>query len=817
MTGAEVLRKMEAIDTKYGKVEENKKNDLKRKRGLRTFGDYDDECAKPLDKKGKEFFLNTVEYEQARKWVLRQAAKNSEWEEKYNTYQENLNSRSQSQRGNRRTEKLIDYVSWLRQQLKNDEDSSFKKLVDGPSGLIPIQFDDGGQPIGPNRKFLCTFIGETTWENLSPLVGDWRNLEEEDKEFIRKAVTKSRLRTINYDAYETDEERKSKRPKGVKKKDWIEFVDRLSTPEEQEKREKGKAARNKMHYPHTTGQLGASGMEEILKKGRPKGSVKRYKIFMACHTEDGTYPEEMKERMSYSKSPMLMDKDLDNDAVAIKYGADGNGHARGYNGHLKKTNLRVSTPFRRVIERERVKQAMLNEVQESLEVEANERRQLEIRVAAFKYRESLRGAYMHRPFERNVPHLRDKDNNTPRVSAQIESSTCHYIDPSNIHAIIVVVAIVAVAAATAAIAKALVKVAHAAVVVLRLTGGSGRCMTTRVDWAVVRIQAVFRGYLAKKALLALKGLVKLQALVRGHIVRKKIADTMRVMQVLVRAQDQARARASSRSNMGTRRHSNKPSMSHPSPPTPKKYECTRCSNSTSHNQLSNLKRSAVTQSSYDNFNFGKAHLGRRGLHSSYNALSLDRNSQSLTSIDSPSRDSTTAQRSTSSASSSEVQSTVKPLRFYDDIDDEMFSAMEENPQFYLATSRPCSAKGRGSFTPTKSYSATSGPGSGKRGGTFTPTKSEYSQSFYSGYSNHPNCMTNTRSSRAKVRSQSAPRQRLDLEKSSSTKRYYSAQRLSNLCANFTNKAYPGSERLDRLGMPYQNEMAGFDGINRNRY
>ncbi|KAF6152485.1 hypothetical protein GIB67_023179 [Kingdonia uniflora] len=514
-------------------------------RGLSTFGDYDDECAKPLDKKGKEYFLNTVKYEQAYKWVLRQAAENFEWVEKYNTFKENLNSRSQ----------------------------------------------------------------KTTSEKISPLVGDWRDLEEEDKEYIRKVVVetfdldpdehqvmldykanmvlkkwKSRLRKNNYDAYETDEEKKSKRPKGVKKEDWIEFVDRLSTPEEQAKREKGKTTKSKMHIPHTTGQLGASGKKEILEKGRSKDFVKRYEIFMACHTkEDVTYPEEMKERMIY---------ELEN--FTIRIFKDGNGHVRGYNGHLNKTNLRVSAPFRRVIEWERVKKAMLNEVQESLEVEANECRQLEKRVAAFESRESPCGAYMHRPFENTVS--------------------------------------------------------------------------------------------TSQALWALKGLVKLQAFVRGNIMRKKTTDTMRAIQVLVRVQARARARASSGSIMETRRHSNKPSMSHPGPPIPEKYERTRCSNNTSHNRFSNLKRSAVKQNSCDNFDFGKAHLGwhhlecrmekysetpirstptndekrekileidtgkplfnstgRRGLHSSYNALSLDRNSQSLTSIDSPSRDYTIAQ------------------------------------------------------------------------------------------------------------------------------------------------------------------------------
>ncbi|KAF6174358.1 hypothetical protein GIB67_027829, partial [Kingdonia uniflora] len=99
---------------------------------------------------------------------------------------------------------------------------------------------------------------------------------------------------------------------------------------------------------------------------------------------------------------LKLNSPLDNDTVAVEYGADGNGHVRGYNGHLNKTNIRVLTPLRRVIKQERVKQVMFNEVQESLEAKANEHRQLEKRVAAFESRESPRGAYMHRLFEHNV-------------------------------------------------------------------------------------------------------------------------------------------------------------------------------------------------------------------------------------------------------------------------------------------------------------------------------------------------------------------------------------------------------------------------------
>ncbi|XP_062209960.1 protein IQ-DOMAIN 19-like isoform X2 [Phragmites australis] len=61
------------------------------------------------------------------------------------------------------------------------------------------------------------------------------------------------------------------------------------------------------------------------------------------------------------------------------------------------------------------------------------------------------------------------------------------------------------------------------------------------DAAAVRIQATFKGYLARTALCALRGIVQLQALVRGQLVRKQANATLRCMQALLAAQFQLRA------------------------------------------------------------------------------------------------------------------------------------------------------------------------------------------------------------------------------------------------------------------------------------
>ncbi|KAL5726758.1 hypothetical protein ACHQM5_000022 [Ranunculus cassubicifolius] len=107
---------------------------------------------------------------------------------------------------------------------------------------------------------------------------------------------------------------------------------------------------------------------------------------------------------------------------------------------------------------------------------------------------------------------------------------------------------IAVAVATAEAAMA---TARAAVEVVRLTRPPSSSSNS-YDRSAVIIQTAFRGYLARRALRALKGLVKLQALVRGHNVRKQAKMTLQCMQALVRVQTRVRDQRMRLSQDGSR-------------------------------------------------------------------------------------------------------------------------------------------------------------------------------------------------------------------------------------------------------------------------
>uniref|UniRef100_A0A803LQQ3 DUF4005 domain-containing protein n=1 Tax=Chenopodium quinoa TaxID=63459 RepID=A0A803LQQ3_CHEQI len=403
-----------------------------------------------------------------------------------------------------------------------------------------------------------------------------------------------------------------------------------------------------------------------------------------------------------------------------------------------------------------------------------------------KRRWSFVKSYRDKSTTKTPPPLSRPSDTTTAVSGD---------DDANKHAI-------AVAAATAAVAEAAVAAAQAAAA-------------------------------ARRALRALKGLVKLQALVRGHIMRRKTTETMRCMQAMLRAQARARSVRAYIPESPFSSTKSCPILLHPGPPTPDKHEQVVRVKSIKQDHSPNIKRNSSKSSSRMNsMNQDKINLGSswsdprmedsmwdsRATASSRTCLTDDDRVDKILEIDTgkphhtfrrrslfesshsglltsellshsqtTSKDSTT-QHTVQSPTSCEVVQSLKPLLLPQDFIEEKnsYCTAENSPQY-------CSAASQG----------------GNSSRTFTPTKSD---GCFSGYSDCPSYMAYTESAKAKMRSLSAPKQRPHYERTSSTKRYSihglgehhprsNAQRASAMHASFTSKAYPGSGRLDRLGMP----------------
>ncbi|XP_050215612.1 protein IQ-domain 26-like [Mercurialis annua] len=283
---------------------------------------------------------------------------------------------------------------------------------------------------------------------------------------------------------------------------------------------------------------------------------------------------------------------------------------------------------------------------------------------------------------------------------------------------------IAVAAATAAAADAAVAAAQAAVAVVRLTSNGRGTMFGggQERWAAVRIQTVFRGFLARKALRALKGLVKLQAHLRGYLVRKQATATLHSMQALIRAQATARSqrarnliKTDTKFEIGARK-----SMERFDEARNELIHSRRLSNSLDHTLINNPidESPKIVEIDTSGGYYCKPKSRSRRTNTSVSDFSDEPFYQTL---------------------SSPLPSRVPPrlsmldTRNYQDwgfIGDECkFSTAQSTPRF-----------GGCNYNPP-----------------VTPAKSVSGDTFY--YRNCPNYMANTKSFKAKVRSYSAPKQR----------------------------------------------------------
>ncbi|KAI4329199.1 hypothetical protein L6164_021489 [Bauhinia variegata] len=277
---------------------------------------------------------------------------------------------------------------------------------------------------------------------------------------------------------------------------------------------------------------------------------------------------------------------------------------------------------------------------------------------------------------------------------------------------------IAVAAATAAAADAAVAAAQAAMAVVRLTShGRGTMFNGgRERWAAVKIQSVFRGFLARKALRALKGLVKIQALVRGFLVRKRAAATLHSMQALIRAQAAVRSQRARRSISNENRF--QPEI----------------------RSRRSLERFDETRSEF---------------HSKRVSTSHESESPKIVEIDTY-RTQSTSRRIAPTFSecgeelsyptiSSPLPYPVPDFEWYFNDDECKFSTAQSTPRFARSNA------------PAK------------------PAKSVCGDAFFRPYSNSPNYMAKTQSFKAKLRSLSAPKQRPEPKKQLSIKEMMAAR------------------------------------------
>ncbi|KAL6189606.1 hypothetical protein ACLB2K_040992 [Fragaria x ananassa] len=285
----------------------------------------------------------------------------------------------------------------------------------------------------------------------------------------------------------------------------------------------------------------------------------------------------------------------------------------------------------------------------------------------------------------------------------------------------------AVAAATAAVADATAAAAQAAAAVMRLTAAANVKAAAIEEAAAIKIQSVFRSYLARKALCALKGLVKLQALVRGHLVRKQAKATLRCMQALVTAQARARAQRIRMVEDGN--------TVNPRPSTGRRS----LQNNRLRHSYNEFDRGMEENIKIVEMDVGESKENVKSRNSYSNHTQADRPDSRLSTQSAPNHQlyiKPDNYSNVSPAPSVLTQDMMSPGACSDHFEDFSFGTAQSSPQCYSAMSRPDPSRVPFAF-PRPDYAA---------------------QLSYD-YPLYPNYMANTQSSKAKARSQSAPKQR----------------------------------------------------------
>ncbi|MED6119882.1 IQ-domain [Stylosanthes scabra] len=312
-----------------------------------------------------------------------------------------------------------------------------------------------------------------------------------------------------------------------------------------------------------------------------------------------------------------------------------------------------------------------------------------------------------------------------------------------------------------------------AMAVISLTSSSNETTRSIEEAAAIKIQSVFRSYLARKALCALRGLVKLQALVRGYLVRKQAKDTLRCMQALLIAQARARASRVPTESEGKLN------------PMHSTYRKTLLADNVFRHMYNENERGMEDNIKIVEMDFCESKGNSRGRNSTSNHGYRHRYSTYY----SPNGSSYLKEAGSYKASPAPSAMTeFSPRACSGHFEDcGAFNTAQSSPHYYSAVSREDVLNLSFAF-PKPNYAA---------------------ESMLYDYPFFPNYMANTESSRAKVRSHSAPRQRPDSFERQPSRRRASVEgrsvprpmrmqrSSSNVGLTEQNYQYPWSMKLDR--------------------
>ncbi|WJX17146.1 Protein of unknown function (DUF4005) [Trifolium repens] len=320
------------------------------------------------------------------------------------------------------------------------------------------------------------------------------------------------------------------------------------------------------------------------------------------------------------------------------------------------------------------------------------------------------------------------------------------------------------------------------VIFLNSAGFNGGTRKSVEEASAIKIQSVFRSYLARKALCALRGIVKLQALVRGHLVRKQATETLRCMQALVIAQ--ARACAQKARMLSEEKTNQKQST----------YRKTTEANLFMH-MYNEMERSLEESIKTVEMDVCESKGLSRGRNNTTDHEHHEFSQHRFSAYYSPnSSHSKKENYKVSPTPSARTDSSPRACSAH--FEDCSFSTAQNSPYYYSAVSRADDSKLPFAFT-----------------------KQSYEESMSNDYPLFPNYMANTESSRAKVRSQSAPKQRPDSYERQPSRRRASVEgrnvprpvkmvrSSSHVGATAQNYQYPWSIKLDRSSVSL-NESEG---------